>query len=71
MKEWNVKENLFCENSRKRILVSTLGFSINFMQSAQKWNSWILQYPKYLVEVYEVLSCGISASGKKKKRVER
>lgn len=33
------KENLICENSRKRILMSTLGFSITLLQSAQKQNS--------------------------------
>lgn len=45
--------------------MSTLGFSINFMQSAQKQNSWLLQYPKFLVKVNEVLSCGISTSEKR------
>lgn len=37
-----------------------------FMQSTQKQNSRIFQYPKCLVKVYEVLSCDIFASGRKK-----
>lgn len=65
MKEWNVTKKIsFLKIPKKRILISTLGFGINFMQSAQKQNSWIFQYPKYLVKVYEVLSWDISASGK-------